>query len=344
MNRGFTALPARPLVLVTATVLLAHLALLHTMPTAAGLQPAITRPFITRSIELRPPAPMPPAAAAAPAPLPRAPRAPPVAKPNPPAAQEEQSVGAMNSVADPTPEPPAPAAAAQAPAPPAPPPREDAGARATAFSIPGSVRLHYNVMGEAKKHSYSARAELLWLHDGSSYSAKLGISAFLIGSRNQTSVGRITALGLEPTRFADKSRSELAAHFDYENGKVSFSANTPDAALLTGAQDRLSLFMQLAAMFAGEPARYPAATTITVQAIGPREADTWLFTVEGEETLSLPSGTLGAWKLIRNPRREHDLKVELWLAPALDYLPARIRLTQQNGDFVDQQLRAAEKP
>jgi len=250
----------------------------------------------------------------------------------------------MNSVADPPPETPSPVTAAEPPAPPAPPPREDAGARALALSIPGSVRLHYNVTGEAKKHSYSARAELLWLHDGSSYEAKLDISAFLIGSRRQTSVGRITAQGLAPTRFADRSRSELAAHFDYEKGKVSFSANTTDADLLTGAQDRLSLFMQLAAMLAGEPGRYPAATTIAVPTIGPREADIWLFTVEGEETLNLPGEALGAWKLIRNPRREYDLKVELWLAPALDYLPARIRLTQQNGDFVDQQLRYSEKP
>jgi hypothetical protein len=30
--------------------------------------------------------------------------------------------------------------------------------------------------------------------------------------------------------------------------------------------------------------------------------------------------------------------VELWLAPALGYLPARILWTQANGDVVDQQL------
>jgi hypothetical protein len=36
--------------------------------------------------------------------------------------------------------------------------------------------------------------------------------------------------------------------------------------------------------------------------------------------------------------------VELWLAPALDDLPVRIRLTQSNGDEVDMVWSSTEKP
>jgi hypothetical protein len=36
--------------------------------------------------------------------------------------------------------------------------------------------------------------------------------------------------------------------------------------------------------------------------------------------------------------------VEIWLAPALGYLPVRIRLTQDNGDYVDQQWRSSSAP
>jgi len=141
-------------------------------------------------------------------------------------------------------------------------------------------------------------------------------------------------------RFSDKYRSEVAAHFDREKGRVTFSANTPDVPLLAGAQDRLSILVQLAAMIAGDPEHYPEATTITVQTIGPRDADTWLFTVGKEETLILPGGQQATLKLIRNPRQEFDQTVELWLAPALGYLPARLRITEPNGDFVDQKWLA----
>jgi hypothetical protein len=66
--------------------------------------------------------------------------------------------------------------------------------------------------------------------------------------------------------------------------------------------------------------------------------------VEGEEKITLPAGSYNALRLIRLPRQPYDLTVEIWLAPALGYLPARIRLTQSNGDFIDQQLRSSETP
>ena len=42
-----------------------------------------------------------------------------------------------------------------------------------------------------------------------------------------------------PERFADRSRSEKAAHFDAANQRIRFSNNAPDAELRPGAQDRL---------------------------------------------------------------------------------------------------------
>ena len=56
------------------------------------------------------------------------------------------------------------------------------------------------------------------------------------------------------------------------------------------------------------------------------------------------AGSLDTLKLTRAPRREYDQKVEIWLAPALSYLPSRIRITQTSGDFIDQQWRATAGP
>ena len=218
--------------------------------------------------------------------------------------------------------------------------RERMGSAST-YAVPGSLSLKYQVT--SNKVPFSLNAALDWRQDGESYTARLAFGAFGIG-RVQTSRGQITAEGLAPLRFSDKYRSEVAAHFVREKGKVTFSANTPDAPLLTGAQDRLSIVMQLGAMMAGDPDRFPPATTIAVQIVGPRAADIWLFTVENEEMLTLPGGQQLARKLVRNPRQEYDQKVELWLAPALGYLPVRMRITESNGDFADQKWLASEAP
>ena len=168
------------------------------------------------------------------------------------------------------------------------------------------------------------------------------VSAFLVGARLQTSEGDITPQGLAPRRFGDKSRNEQAAHFNRDTQRISFSANTPEVPLLPGAQDRLSLVLQLGALLAADPTRLAPGTSLTLQTVGPRDAEPWRITAEGEEQLNLPNGTVTARKFMRAPRREFDTRGELWLAPSLNYLPVRIRLTQANGDFVDQQMRSSE--
>jgi hypothetical protein len=213
-----------------------------------------------------------------------------------------------------------------------------------AVHLPASVRLHFDVLGQAKGFNYNARAELLWQNDGNQYQARQEISMLFLGSRAQTSAGEITAHGLLPRRFSDRSRSEQAAHFDFDQGRVTFSANTPAAPVSPGAQDRLSVFLQLGGMLAAAPERYPRGTQISITTVSARAADIWTFTVEGEETLDLPAGPTAALKLQRLPRRDYDQKAELWLAPALGYLPVRIRITQANGDFAELDLRASAPP
>lgn len=208
----------------------------------------------------------------------------------------------------------------------------------TAISLPGSVRLLYKMIGTAKNLNYQADAELAWKTDGDNYQALMKVSAFLVGSRSMTSVGKITPAGLAPTRFADKFRTELAAHFEADKGKITFSANTPNAPWVEGAQDRVSVFLQLGGMLAARPQDFPPGSNITFLTIGPREADTWTFVIEAEESLKLMSADMPTLKLTRKPRKEFDQKVEIWFAPSLGYLPVRNRITQPNGDFIDQQV------
>ena len=207
-----------------------------------------------------------------------------------------------------------------------------------AVSLASPVRLLYKVVGMSKNMNYQANSELSWKSDGQSYEAAMKVSAFLVGSRSMTSVGKITGSGLAPTRFADKFKNELAAHFEADKGKITFSANTPDAVWMDGVQDRVSVFFQLGGVLAANPALFPAGSNISFLTVGPRDADTWTFVIELEEDLQLMGAPMPTLKLTRKPRKEFDQKVEIWFAPSLGYLPVRNRITQQSGDFIDQQL------
>lgn len=309
-----------------------------------------------------------PQAAPAPAVTPSAPR-PTRIQPTPPPRPAEPATDALA----PAPEPPPAAAQAQAEVVP-PPPAPDASPPATAptpeemappeaqlaatsqktttaasappgsSGIPASpapsMTLSYDLQGKAKGLSYSADAELRWHNDGARYTARMEISAFLLGNRVQTSEGQVGPGGLLPERFGDKRRSsEKAAHFDPAGRRIRFSNNAPDATWLPGAQDRLSLFLQLGALLQARPEAYPPGSTIELQVAGTGSADIWRFEVGQVESLSLPAGTVSALRLVRSPRQEHDITVEIWLAPAHRFLPARIRITDADGSQADQQLR-----
>ncbi|WP_296908227.1 DUF3108 domain-containing protein [Polaromonas sp.] len=214
----------------------------------------------------------------------------------------------------------------------------------TDIKLPESARLDYKVTGGAKGLTYHANAELNWNNAGGDYEARMTVSALFIGSRSMASRGKIVGEGLAPSRFADKYKSEVAAHFEPDKGQVSFSANTPATPWIKGMQDRVSVFFQLAGMLAGNPNGFPVGATISMVTVGPRDADGWTFLVEAGEKLSLPFGELDTLKLSRQPRKEFDQKVEIWYAPSLGYLPVRSKITQSNGDFVDQQLKTVGKP
>lgn len=211
------------------------------------------------------------------------------------------------------------------------------------LAVPGSTQLEFSVLASRKGLSLPAQSTLVWQTDGSGYRASLVIRAALgMGrDRSQTSVGTIDpVLGLQPQRFGDKNKTEVATHFDRSRTPpaIRFSSNTPEAELLPGSQDRLSVLLQLAAMLAGEPSRYVPGSAVLIHTAGSRDAGLWHFRVGNVEPLELPAGKLSALHLVREPMHTYDNRVEVWLAPALGHLPVRILWTQANGDVVDQRL------
>lgn len=344
---------------LTLAVSLAHLALLQTMPLSLNMaHNEATSSFVTRTLVLpdaTPPAPAKGVTATPALPKPKAaPRISQRLEQQPVAATEPGtpadsavpiaavSIPATEAATDNASASLRVVAMASTTSSPAPQPGAASPARAAAFnaqSLPGSVKLVYRV--DSNKFPYRLQTELLWQQHDQTYQARMSFGAFGL-ARVQSSRGRIDEHGLAPDRFSDKFRSEVAAHFNRQLGVVTFSANTPNLPLQPGAQDRLSVLLQLAALVASAPRSFAPGTTLSIQTIGPRDGEQWSFTFGDIESLELPGGQLRGLKLVRQPRHPYDQTIEVWLAPDLSFLPARIRITETNGDFVDQKWQASE--
>ncbi|CUA91786.1 DUF3108 domain-containing protein [Comamonas thiooxydans] len=370
-----TSQARKTLLPITGLVLAAHGLLLWGLPELSPPDKAAADQIVMETRMLQAPPPPPPAPAApkpAPAPAPRpqaSPRAPAPApvpapvpdeqesEPNPPPVQEPQTQETPGTEAPANTELPA-AAAEPAPEPMAEPPEANGADTARPIQVtpagsaplppdsvlpvtlPNSATLEFNASGQVKGFQYSAGAQLQWQHDGQYYQARQSISMFLLGERAQTSEGLITPKGLQPLNFSDKGRKTQSAAFDVASGKAHYSGGQTDAAIGDGVQDRLSVFLQLSALMAAAPDKYPPGTLIELTTSSARSAVRWQFRVGASEALELPFGGVMALRLDKLPgKSSSDQRGSVWLAPSMQYLPVRIKLTQGQDDFVDLQLR-----
>lgn len=217
--------------------------------------------------------------------------------------------------------------------------------KSPAFDPPASVQLQYDFEGVIGS-PYKGSAELQWQRDAGNYSSQLSVRKFGINLQTWTSKGTIGTQGLEPVRFGSKrlGRDEISANFVRAANKVTFSAGTPDAVLAQGAQDQLSIFMQLAGSLAADPQRGAPGATVQLQAIGDRYAEHWHFKANALETIKLPGGSFPAIKMTHEATAERRQRLELWYVPAMNYLPLRIRITEDNGDYLDMLWTSSQKP
>lgn len=274
------------------------------------------------------PPPPPPAAVLKPKPQP---------KPRPSALPEPQA----NPAPEPTPDPApwTPPDLAEAVDPPSPIATLEVEPEAAQVDIPPmQTRLVYDITGLVKGRDIFAQGLFEWTVQNGRYDAVLEVRMVLLGSRTQTSVGRIGPQGLVPERFGERQRSETATHFDHEGQRLRFSRNRPDAPLLPGTQDRLSVILQLAALMQARPQDFERGHTVGMPVASSRGVDDWRWQVGDLETVELPKGNLVARHLKRPALHDRDNTLELWMAPELQHLPARIRITHHNGDWLDQRL------
>ncbi|MGM9491899.1 DUF3108 domain-containing protein [Ideonella sp. YS5] len=309
-----------------------------TLPPPAAPQPAPDRAGPEPVAPQTPPEP--PALLTAPEPLPQGtPTIPPTRHP-PPDQPIDWTAGALAPEAVAGTEPAPAEDAASAPAAPVPGPvasaqaPEDGGGHPPLYTSQPPTRafkLEYRIErgDEAGTGSFS----LEFLPDGE-YRARL---AGAIGNKalmDWVSRGRVDAAGIAPLRMVERQRGVevRAVNFQRDKGVISFSGSTRALSLFAGAQDRVSLLLQLAAIAQAQPGGLQAGQSLRLQVANARgQATEWVFEVLGEERVE-PHGTpLRAVHLQREPTQPYDQRVEVWLAPEAGHLPVGLRFTQVPG-------------
>lgn len=242
------------------------------------------------------------------------------------------------AVADPV--PPTAATAVAVPAVPA----AAASRPVVAFDWPPSTRMTYKLLGHYRG-PVEGTAQVDWLRQGNRYQVHLSTAIGPVLSRHITSEGELTAQGLAPRRFDGEQKVVFRSprrwqlRFEPEQVVLTDGSTAPTQA---GVQDEASQFVQLTWLFTTQPQKLKVGSAVEMPLAISKRLDRWTYDVIAEEVLHFPFGDVPSFRL--KPRREAaggDLTPEIWVAPTLQYLPVRIRLTDGGGNWVDLTL---EKP
>lgn len=345
MHESVRSLHSRParwrtLVPLTLPIALAHLALAaatlshaETVPNRAALTAPAPTPMAVRVVEAPGGTPV-PAPRPAPA-LPAEPSAAPSAAPAPPPAPrstarqpiaQARAVPASATVAGPV--------AASLPA---------AESPVYPTRIPPPTTLRYVI----SRGPWSGHGELVWEHQGERYHARLEgrVAGFKVITWDSS--GLFDTAGLAPVRFTDERRGRAvkAANFQRTVGKITYSGPPDEYPLLPGSQDRLSWMVQIAAIASADPKRVATGGRVSMFVSGARgDADVWTFQALGTERVPVGGASVQAIKLLREPRKPNDTRVEVWLDPALHHLPVRARLTSSPENETLELVRRVQDP
>ncbi len=158
----------------------------------------------------------------------------------------------------------------------------------------------------------------------------------------QTSQGRITANGLEPESYweqrGQKADRTFRAEFDYVNktltyGRVADSTTVP---LPPGTQDQLSFIYQFGL-------KAPLSGTVHFSMTTGRKLGSYASEVVGEELINSGLGELRTQHLRKVLNDQKDDQIEIWLAIDYQYLPVKVRITNSDGDVLEQVVDGIRK-
>lgn len=210
------------------------------------------------------------------------------------------------------------------------------------IDLPPSATLEYDVQKTPVEGQPTyGSGTIAWHTDGQHYSVEGEFGVLFITALRFRSTGTIETTGIAPELYSEKRfrRAETNTHFHRVRNTISFSASTNSYPRNGTEQDRASIIWQLAGIGRGDSSQFTPGAIIQVVVAGTRDAEPWQIQIVDREDLEIDGKTISTWHVVRAPRaRTHDQKLDIWLAPQLQWYPVRLRYTEPNGDHLDMTL------
>jgi hypothetical protein len=262
------------------------------------------------------------------------------APPKPAAKQAAKAASSAASAAAPEvpPETMPPVAAASAPEPAvaasAPASSASANANANLDTWPADTRLSYRLTGWYRG-TLTGSARVQWLRQGDRYEARVDLDLGIVGMQF-LSQGGVAGDSLAPRAYQESRPNRTRIVQLGPENVVLNDGRTVDKP--PGVQDTASQFVELSHRFSTGKEKLVVGGHTSVWLARPGGVDLWTYDIVSRDMLTTPQlGAVEAFHL--KPRPIHDARgdiyVEIWLAPTLQYLPVRIRITQPPDSYVD---------
>lgn len=214
------------------------------------------------------------------------------------------------------------------------------------FDPAPSADLAYAVKAKQGDFMLDGSNTLKWQVANNKYDIKTETRAMILGKiLSASSEGGIDDHGLAPEIFNEKRvrRDAAITTFDRSARAIRFTASKETYPMSGGEQDRTSIVWQLISHARAAPKKFAPGSEWQYFVAGPNDAETWTFKVGQTEKIETPFGQLQAVHVTRLLATPKSQQLELWLAPSLEWYPVRLRQTEQNGDYIEQNLEQVSK-
>lgn len=209
--------------------------------------------------------------------------------------------------------------------------------------LPAAATLTYELKAKASGFNVDVDSTLRWKPDGERYTL-VNEGRFLFFSFLWVSEGAIQQGSLQPALYREKrNKREKLTRFDAQEKRIVFQGGQRET-WRPGIQDRLSVLLTLSALGKEQPSRFKPGATFSMPVTGSSRSDNWHFTVQDLPVLKTALGQVKTVRLSRSRDDDDGQQIEVWLAPGHDWLPVRVLSKEQDGDYLDQTIKAITRP
>jgi Protein of unknown function (DUF3108) len=225
---------------------------------------------------------------------------------------------------------------------------------------PADTRLSYQ-LGGYYRGDLHGNAQVQWTRPPAAeaqpndrYQVRINISLGLAKAQ-LTSQGRVRATGLQPQAYEEQlpTRGPRSVKLDAQDVLLTDGRRIPRPAQdlspvkdLSLVQDTASQFVDLGYRFSTGRAVLKEGEAVKVWLARPGGLDEWIYDIGPPETIYLPlMGAVQAHHLKPRPlvTARGTITAEMWIAPGLQHLPVRIKITLNKEAHLDLLVQKIEQ-